>query len=110
MSACCAGPSNPAGHGPISVPDRARSRSPSLICARARPDWQTIRRFRRQFREALRQCLSWVFKQTWALKFDEGEADYVGYQWFESDLLDQMNAEVMERLGIAALLDGADSD
>ena len=49
-------------------------------------------------------------QQTWALKFDEGEADYVGYEWFESDLLEQVNAEALERLDIAALMDGADSD
>src|ERR1043166_6081466 len=68
------------------------------ICARAMPDWLTLRRFRREFRAALHQCLVWVLKQTWALRFDEGEADYVGYEWFESQMVEQMNEEASERL------------
>ena len=45
------------------------------ICARTRPDWQSMRRFRRQNRDLLFQSLLYVLKQTWALKFDQGEAD-----------------------------------
>src|SRR5262245_61763586 len=49
------------------------------ICARTYPDWQAIRRFRRQHRQIVQETLSSVLKQAWALKFDEGELDYNGY-------------------------------
>lgn len=80
------------------------------ICARTRPDWQSLRRFRRQNRELLAQCLLYVMKQTWALKFDRGEADYVGYEWFEGDLLERLSQGATERLEVAALMDGAESE
>jgi transposase len=80
------------------------------ICARVFPDWQSLRRFRRQHRELLRQCLVYVLKQTWALKFDEGEADYVGYEWFESELIELVNRAAADRLDFAALMDGAESE
>ena len=80
------------------------------ICARTYPDWQTIKRFRRQHREMLQETIAAVLKQAWALKFDEGELDYNGYEWFESELLDQVSAAAAERLDLAVLMDGADSD
>ena len=80
------------------------------ICARNYPGWQTLRRFRRRHRALLHECLVYVAKQVWALKFDEGEADYVGYEWFELELLDAMSKGALDRLDIAALMDGAESD
>jgi hypothetical protein len=80
------------------------------ICAHTYPDWHAIRRFRRQHREVLQETIASVLKQAWACKFDEGELPYKGYEWFESELLDQVRAAAMERLDLAALLDGADSD
>ena len=80
------------------------------ICARTFPDANSLRRFRRQNRALLQQCLVYVMKQTWALKFDEGEADYVGYEWFESEFLEQVNASAADRLDFAALMDGAESE
>ena len=80
------------------------------ICARTYPDWQSIKRFRRQHRELLQETIARVLKQAWACKFDAGEADYNGYDWFESELLEQVNAAATERLDLAALIDGADSD
>jgi hypothetical protein len=85
-------------------------RTVRYICARAYPDWQRLRRFRRQHRELLLQCLVYVLKQVWALKFDEGEADYAGYEWFESELIDLVNRGARDRLDFAALLDGAESE
>jgi transposase len=87
-----------------------RDRTVRYICARVFPDWQSLRRFRRQHRELLRQCLVYVMKQTWALKFDEGEADYVGYEWFESELIELVNRAAADRLDFAALMDGAESE
>ena len=49
-------------------------------------------------------------KQAWALKFDRGEADYVGYEWFERDLLEKLNQGANERIAVAALMDGAESE
>lgn len=80
------------------------------ICARTFPDWQSLRRFRRRHRELVRECLAYVMKQTWALKFDGGEADYVGYEWFESEFLSQVNTEALDRLDVAALMDSVESD
>jgi transposase len=85
-------------------------RTVRYICARTRPDWQSLRRFRRQNRELLFQALLYVMKQTWALKFDNGDADYVGYEWFEGDLLERLNQSATERLDVAALMDGAESE
>ena len=80
------------------------------ICARTFPEFNRLRRFRRQNRSLLRDCLIYVMKQTWALKFDEGEADYVGYEWFESDFLERVDASAEARLDCAVLMDAAESD
>jgi hypothetical protein len=80
------------------------------ICARTYPCWQEIRRFRRMHKEPIRQCLVQVLRQAWACKFDEGEADYVGYEWFETAFAEQVQTAVNERLETAALMDGADGD
>jgi hypothetical protein len=80
------------------------------ICAGVRPEWQTLRRFRRHNRDILRDSLIHVMKQTWALHFETGEADYVGYEWFESELINEFTETALARLDIAALLDRADID
>jgi hypothetical protein len=80
------------------------------ICARTYPGWQAIRRFRRTNREFIRHCLVEVMRRAWAHRFDAGEADYAGYEWFETDFADQLEEVVKERLDTAALMDGADSD
>ena len=80
------------------------------ICARAFPDWQHMRRFRRHHRKLLHQCLVYVMKQVWALKFEEGETDYVGYEWFESEFIELVNKAASERIDLAALMDGVESD
>jgi hypothetical protein len=87
-----------------------QDRTVRYICARSFPDWQTIRRFRRQHRELIRDCLVYVMKQTWALRFDQGEADYVGYDWFESEFVRQVATAALDRLDVAALMDGVESD
>lgn len=80
------------------------------ICAGCRPDWQTLRRFRRNHRDILRDSLVHVMKQTWAFHFETGEADYVGYDWFESELVRELTEAAMARIDLAALMDGADAD
>lgn len=85
-------------------------RTVRYICARTFPDWHAIRRFRRRHRELIHECLVYVIKQVWALKFDEGEADYVGYDWFESEFVGQVQTEALDRLDVAALMDGVESD
>jgi hypothetical protein len=49
-------------------------------------------------------------KQVWALRFDQGEADYVGYEWFETQLLLRLERGAAERLDAAILMDGAESE
>ena len=80
------------------------------ICGRAQPGWSAIRRFRRHHRDLLQLCLTHVFKQLWALKFDRGEADYLGYGWFESELSGQIDREVQDRIDIAVAMDSAEAD
>jgi transposase len=80
------------------------------ICAHIFPDWQTLRRFRRQHRGYLEQTLVYVFKQAWAGLFDWGEADDVGCDWFESDLRAEVGRIVRDRLDVAALMDGVESE
>jgi len=85
-------------------------RTVRYICAGTRPEWQTLRRFRRHNREILRDSLVHVMKQTWAFHFETGEADYAGYDWFESELIKEFTETAMARLDLAALLDRADAD
>ena len=80
------------------------------ICAGVRPEWRTLRRFRRNHRDLIRASLIHVMKQTWAFHFETGEADYVGYEWFESELIHEFTETAVGRLDIAALLDRADTD
>jgi len=80
------------------------------ICAGVRPEWRTLRRFRRNHRDIIRASLIHVMKQTWAFHFETGEADYVGYEWFESELIHEFTETAVARLDIAALLDRADTD
>lgn len=82
----------------------------TYLCARSYPDWQSLRRFRRQQRDLLEQCLAYVMKQVWALEFDQGEADYIGYEWFEAELVQEIQSVLKERLSTAALMDGVESD
>jgi transposase len=80
------------------------------ICARTFPDWNTLRRFRRRNRAILQETLTNVFKQAWAVKFDEGETDYWGCDWFESELSREVRRTACQRLDTAALMDGVESD
>jgi hypothetical protein len=80
------------------------------ICAGSRPDWQTLRRFRRQHRSLLETAMLHVLKQVWAFRFDSGEADYAGYDWFESELVAKLTETATIRLDVAALLDGSDAE
>lgn len=86
------------------------NRTLRYICSGGRPSWTILRRFRREHRDLLAQSLAWVFKQAWALKLDEGEASFRGYEWFETDLSLLIERETSSRLGVAALLDGVDSE
>jgi len=80
------------------------------ICAHHFPDRQALRRFRRNNRALIALTLATVFKQAWSLKFDAGEADYVGYEWFESQLNQMVDATVHDRIDLAALMDGVESE
>jgi len=85
-------------------------RTVRYICAHNFPDWQALRRFRRQYRDLVEQPLAYVFKQAWAIQFDRGEADFLGYDWFEGELNRDIDRIVRGRLDVAALMDGAESD
>lgn len=85
-------------------------RTVRYICARTFPNWQTLRRFRRGNRDVIAECLTRVFKQAWALQFEDGNALYDCDEWFEGPFSEQISAEVLNRLDIAALHDGVESD
>lgn len=80
------------------------------ICAGSRPDQFAIRNFRRRNREAIRQCLVYVLKQCWAWKFDRAEADYAGYEWFETKLNEQLNGAANERIDTAIMFDRGENE
>ncbi|MDB6031331.1 MAG: Transposase [Verrucomicrobiales bacterium] len=80
------------------------------ICAHNYPDWAILRKFRRAYRSQLEQALRWVLQQAWAKRFDEAEADYLGYEWFETYLNANLDALVQGRLELAILMDGVESE
>ena len=80
------------------------------ICARKRPDWAAIRHFRRHHRDLLCLSLVHVFKQAWALKLDGAEVDFLGYNWFETELSSQIETEVQDRIDLAVIMDSVETD
>jgi len=85
-------------------------RTVRYICAHNFPDWQMLRRFRRQHRQLLEQTLSGVFRQAWSIQFGHTDAGMIGYDWSESDLNRELAGTVAQRLDVAALMDGVESD
>jgi hypothetical protein len=76
------------------------------ICAGDRPDWLTIRRFRRQNVELLRECLASILKKAWLLKTG-GEVFWGGLE----SLIDQeISRAVRDRIDIAIILDAGAND
>ena len=80
------------------------------ICAHHFPDWHSLRRFRRNNRALLVETIGWVFKQAWSLKFDAGEADFAGYEWYESEFNQLVEATAQDRIDLAALMDGVENE
>jgi hypothetical protein len=80
------------------------------ICAHNYPDWHLLRKFRRHSRAQLEQSLKWVLQQAWAKQCDAAQADYLGYDWFEDYLNVELDAAVQQRLELAILMDGVESD
>lgn len=80
------------------------------ICAGTRPGWRTLRRFRRAHRPWIEQSLTWILKQAWALKLEDGDATFHGLEWFENELAPDAAREARTRLDLAALIDGAESE
>lgn len=75
------------------------------ICAKEFPDERIIRKFRKENRLLVKQCLNAVFQQAWALKFDQAEADFLGFDWFESVLKAQIHSETADRIDLAIFMD-----
>jgi len=78
-------------------------RTVRYICAHAYPDWSLLRRFRRRNRERLIECLVLVFKQAWGVNSDWSDA--VGFELSGEHFENQIRAEVLNRLDLAALHD-----
>jgi hypothetical protein len=75
------------------------------ICAHAYPDWCLLRRFRRRNRERLLECLTLVFQQAWAMETGRNEMASLGFDWLAEIFHEQVRAEVLNRLDLAALHD-----
>lgn len=80
------------------------------ICAHNYPDWHLLRKFRRHSRTQLEQSLKWVFQQAWARQCDAAEATFIGYEWFEHYLNTELDIAVQQRLEMAILMDGVESE
>ncbi len=80
------------------------------ICARTYPDSRELRRFRRQNRERVQHCLTYIFKQAWELRFEEAGVDRLGCAWFDIELNQNVATAVQHRIELAMLRDGVESD
>lgn len=86
------------------------NRTVRYICAYNYPDEALLRKFRRSFRSQIEQALRWVMLQAWALRLDNAETDYLGYDWFLNHINSELDATVQSRLELAILLDGVEND
>lgn len=75
------------------------------LCAHRYPDWNVLRRFRRDHREWLAACLNHIFKQAWAFKLDQAEVDFLGYNWFETEFTREIDRETQLRIDLASYID-----
>ncbi len=80
------------------------------ICARTYPDGRELRHFRRQNRARLQHCLAYIFKEAWELRFEEAGIDPLGCAWFETELNQNVAAAIQERIELAMLMDGVETD
>jgi hypothetical protein len=71
-------------------------RTVRYICARIYPDAKAIRRFRRLFRPALDQCLSYVLRQA-AFELNDSE--------FSEELERQVQSATVEKIELAVVMD-----
>jgi len=85
------------------------------LCANDFPGWKTLRRFRQQHRDALKQSLINVFRQSFRIRFGDGSteqplADHCVAlaldRWFEPLCVPHPISEADERLNRACFLDG----
>jgi hypothetical protein len=80
------------------------------ICAHNYPDWHLLRKFRRHSRTQLEQSLKWLLQQAWAKQCDAGEAAFLGCDWFDQYLNGELDTAVQQRLEMAILMDGVESE
>ena len=87
--------------------EQAMAKDPMVryLCARHYPDGNAIRRFRRENRPWLLACLTHILMQAWALKLDNAEVDFLGYNWFETEFTREINREVQLRIDLASYID-----
>ena len=77
------------------------------ICAHACLEWQAIRKFRRNNRELLEQCLAYVLKRAWLVRLD---ADCVLGDWSGPNVDRKSIAEARQKIEVAIIMDTAESD
>ena len=75
------------------------------ICARTCPEWLAIRQFRRQNRELLEQCLTYVLKKAWLLQSNDSTGD-----WLDAEPDLRFAAEARQKIEVAIIMDTAESD
>jgi transposase len=87
------------------------------ICASDRPDWNVLRRFRRQYQQLIQSCLTEVAKRAWENQFPARALQAAGSDYVDSSLNRWMTparpdfaAEAARRMRLSILADTLLSD
>jgi hypothetical protein len=64
-----------------------------------------LRWFRRHYRQQLKECLAYIIKQAWALKFEPAETNDDDYGWPAWNLNEEIENLVDHKLAVAVLMD-----
>ena len=80
------------------------------LCAGTRPGWRVLRRFRREYRPWIEQCLAQVLKQAWLVQAKDHDWTFRLPGQLEQELSVQVTGETRARLDLAAIIDGAESE
>lgn len=74
------------------------------ICAHTRPDWRSIRQFRRQHRDIISRCLVHILQEAWTMRRDHTAV--CSFQaWDEAAARDRIETSAISRLEAAGIVD-----
>ena len=84
--------------------------APGYICAHTRPDWQTVRRFRKANRARIEECLVQVLNRAVTRRFTDVGVEDPWSRLVEVDLLAETTEWARRKIQLAILMDTAASD